>query len=114
MSKADVAQLISGVVIVLLTLVLALVGRKDKVAKSEVTYTLADGTTTRTIRAGNVIPSGDVEQLEADLVKEVRRSWLGAIVAGTDHRASTSKTVVFAWTLAVAFGLLSLLLAALL
>jgi hypothetical protein len=46
------------------------------------------------------------------LVKETKRSWLGAIVTGADNRVSTSKTVVFAWTLAVVFGLLSLLVAA--
>lgn len=44
-------------------------------------------------------------------MRERRRSALGSILAGTDHRTSTSKTVVFAWTLAVAFGLLSLLVA---
>jgi hypothetical protein len=41
----------------------------------------------------------------------VRRSWLGAILAGKDNRTSTSKTVVYAWTIAIAFGLLSLVVA---
>jgi hypothetical protein len=126
MSKLDAAQLVAGLAITLLTLVLAITGRKDFVALGDVE--LNDGMTpdapvpdapapdatgiTRKIAKGHVIPADQVDHVrQPTLVGQRKRSWLGAIVAGTDHRASTSKTVVFAWTLAVAFGLLSLLVA---
>ena len=80
MSKADQAQLISGIAIAAVLAVLALAGHNDPPAT-------------------------------AGAAKGPRRSWLGAIVAGKDHRLSTSKTVAFTWTLAVAWGLLSLVVA---
>ena len=82
MSDADVAQLIAAVVLLALVAGLAIAGRTDQVPRVEGTGT-----------------------------KLQKRSWLGAILAGKDNRTSTSKTVVFAWTFAIAFGLLSLLIA---
>ena len=82
MSDADVAQLIAAGVLLAVIAALAVVGRTDEVS-------VAGGAGTR----------------------QQKRSWLGAILAGKDHRTSTSKTVVFAWTFAIAFGLLSLLIA---
>jgi hypothetical protein len=82
MSDADVAQLIAAVVLLALIAGLAVAGRTDQVP--------------------NVEGAGTRPQ---------KRSWLGAILAGKDNRTSTSKTVVFAWTFAIAFGLLSLLIA---
>jgi hypothetical protein len=40
-----------------------------------------------------------------------RRSLLGGIVVGKDNRMSTSKTVAFAWTMVIAYGLFALLIA---
>lgn len=115
MHKQDFAQLLAGFAIVALTFALAIVGRKDWVASVEVTYDqppdATGAATTQTIGKGAVIPAADVERVDASKRALVRRSWLGAILAGSDHRVSTSKTVAFAWTLAVAFGLLSLLIA---
>ena len=81
MSKPDAAQLIAGGAIAVILMLLAVLGHTD-------TITDAAGTAHRK-----------------------RRSWLGAIVAGKDHRLSTSKTVAFAWTLAIVWGLLSLVVA---
>jgi len=110
MSKADVAQLIAGLAIVLLTLILAIAGRTDQVAQEDVTYPASDGTP-RNVAKGSVIPAERVAQARPHNMRPVKRSWLGAIVVGADHRTSTSKTVAFAWTLAIAFGLLSLIVA---
>jgi hypothetical protein len=109
-SDPAVAQLIAGAALGLLTIALAMIGRKDTVVQQDVTYELPDGTQRKVIR-GTVIPDGEVQHVGQTPVKKQRRSWLGAILAGKDHRSSTSKTVAFAWTLAVAFGLLSLIIA---
>jgi hypothetical protein len=110
MSKQDTAQLIAGIAVLLMTVVLAIVGRKDPVARAEVTYTDADGVA-HTLTPGAVIPRDAVAGVDSASVTWVHRSWLGAILAGKDNRTSTSKTVVYAWTIAIAFGLLSLVVA---
>jgi hypothetical protein len=110
MSKQDTAQLIAGAAVLLMTLALAIVGRKDPVARAEVTYTDAAGVD-HTLTPGAVIPRDAVAGVDAASLTWVRRSWLGAIIAGKDNRTSTSKTVVYAWTIAIAFGLLSLVVA---
>jgi IPT/TIG domain len=109
-SDPDAAQLIAGVALLLLTVLLAMVGRKDTVVQQYAEYDLPDGTTRRLTR-GTVIPPDEVSRLGDTPVKQQRRTWLAAILVGKDHRSSTSKTAVFAWTLVVAFGLLSLLIA---
>jgi hypothetical protein len=110
MSDNDAAQLIAAGVIVLLTLTLSIVRRRvPVVATDSVTYTPAGGTE-RTLFKGSRVPAGEVsaaKQMDEASVKVVRQSALYAIVVGKDHRASTSKTVAFAWTLAIGFGLLS-------
>jgi hypothetical protein len=114
MSDADVAQLLAGLVLALLILVLAMVHRTDRVAEGDAEFELANGTR-RSVTHGTVIPQDQLEHIaetnQAVATRERRRSALGAILVGKDHRTSTSKTVVFAWTIAVAFGLLSLLVA---
>jgi hypothetical protein len=110
MSDSDAAQLIAGLALTLLTAGLAITGRSDTVAQSDVEYTLPDGTV-RKVTRGTVIPKHEVPHLGQTAVREQRRSALGAILAGKDNRTSTSKTIVFGWSLAVAFGLLSLLVA---
>jgi hypothetical protein len=110
MSDSDAAQLIAALALTVLTAVLAVAARKDLVVQSDAEYTLPDGTV-RKVTRGTVIPRTEVDHVPKAQVKEQRRSALGAILAGKDHRTSTSKTVVFAWSLAVAFGLLSLVVA---
>jgi hypothetical protein len=121
MGKADAAELISGVALAVMVLVLAIVGRKDLVAQADGSYTVPDTSPDApentsilvAVKPGTVIPRGHLEAAtNAKIVfKKVRRSALGAILSGVDNRASTSKTVVFAWTIAVAFGLLALVVA---
>src|SRR4051812_14899561 len=112
MSTVGAAQLISAAIMAGLVLLLATRGRKDLVARQSVRYT--SGGTEHTIPAGSVIPRnefGAVAQAEnAGRFTEQRRSWLGAIIAGDDNRTSTSKCVVLAWTFAVSYGLLALIL----
>ncbi len=110
MSKSDWAQLIAGILLAFLTAVLAIVARKDTVAVADTEYELEDGTK-RKVTRGTVIPEDEAVRLPRTAVKTQRRSALGAILVGKDHRTSTSKTIAFAWTLAVAFGLLSLVVA---
>jgi hypothetical protein len=110
MSDAGTAQLIAGASLLLGTGVLSLVGRKDLVASVDGSYTSADGTT-HAVKKGDVIAPADAKATGVPVHSKVRRSVLAALIVGKDHRTSTSKTVVFLWTLAVAFGLLSLLIA---
>jgi hypothetical protein len=107
MSDADTAQLIAGGAMVLLIAGLALAHRTDDVAVDDQTFTLVDGTT-GDVKAGMVVPKGAAT---TGSTKPQRRSWLGAILAGRDNRTSTSKTVAFAWTMALAFELLALIIA---
>ena len=121
MSTDDGAQLISGLALASMILIMARVGRKDLVALASGSYTIsntspgapADATIAVSVRAGTVIPDSHADAATTNNVqsKRVRRSALGAILAGQDNRLSTSKTVAFAWTVAVAFGLLSLVVA---
>jgi hypothetical protein len=121
MSKADAAQLISGIALAVMVLMLAIFGRRDLVAQSDGSYEIpntspgapANAKTSVTVKAGAVIPRSQAQAAtEAQVqLRPVTRSALGAILSGVDNRASTSKTVVFAWTVAVAFGLLSLVVA---
>jgi hypothetical protein len=115
MSDADVAQVIAGVIVAGVVAALAFLGRRDPVATEPVEYRLADGTSRR-IAAGGVIPPADhaAGKVPEGKFKLQRRSWLGAILAGDDNRTSTSKSVMFAWTLAIAFGLSALVVAVIL
>ena len=65
----------------------------------------------RKVTAGTVLSDAEAGSLSRGQWREQKRSWLGAIVVGIDNRSSTSKTIAFAWTLAVAWGLLSLIVA---
>jgi hypothetical protein len=109
MSDADAAQVISGIAIVAVLAGLAILGRKDKVANKDVE--LPNTEASRKVTAGTVLSDTEAQKLDRSLWREEKRSWLGGIVVGLDNRASTSKTIAFAWTLAVAWGLLSLIVA---
>jgi hypothetical protein len=110
--KYDGAQLIAGSLTVIFALVLATVGRKDFVATASGSYTDAAGTE-RKVRRGQVIPRADKDLAERANVslREVRRSVMGALVVGKDHRTSTSKAIATAWTFLVAWGLFSAVVA---
>jgi hypothetical protein len=114
MSDQGWAQVIAAAVIALLTLMLWMWRRPIwVVATDRVTYTPAGGPQ-RTLLKGARVPENEVSKaLEQGqgTVRQLRTSALSAIVVGKDQRASTSKTVAFAWTLAIGFGLISLLVA---
>jgi hypothetical protein len=110
MSKQDTAQLIAGIAVGLMTLLLAIAGRRELIAQKDLTYEGADKKT-HSISRGEAIRREDAARVDQASARWVRRSALGALLAGTDNRTSTSKTVVYAWTAAVAFGLLSLVVA---
>jgi hypothetical protein len=101
-------QLIALGFIVAVIALLFLLGRRVAVATQTVTYEVGDEQ--RTVVAGSVIPANDVAKAGAS-VKSVRRSWFTAIVVGKDNRTSTSKSVAFAWTLAIVWALVALLAA---
>jgi hypothetical protein len=109
-SDQNAAQLIAGIVLIVLTGALARIGREDTVVQQDVEYALPDGSVRRLTR-GSAVPKGEENLLAVAQKEQQRRSWLAAILIGKDNRTSTSKTVAFAWSLAVAFGLLSLLIA---
>jgi hypothetical protein len=64
MSKQDTAQLIAGIAVLLMTLVLAIVGRKDPVARATVTYTDTTGVA-HTLTPGAVMPRNAVAGVDS-------------------------------------------------
>ena len=121
MSTDGAAQLLSGLALAGLVLFLAMIGRKDLVAQANGSYELPNTSpgapdnakVTVSVTSGTVIPRSHAAAATAANIqsKPVRRSALGALISGTDNRISTSKTVAFAWTMAIVFGLLSLVVA---
>ena len=109
MSDPDAAQLISGIGVAALVMVLAIVHRNDVVADSDGTIAVPDQPA-RTVTRGTVLRSEQVQYATMP-TRQQHRSALAALVVGKDHRASTSKTVVFAWTLAIVWGLFALVVA---
>ena len=109
MSDETLAQLIAlAACLLLIAVLIALPRRKRTVATQEITFTLAGAQ--RTLSAGDAVPAG-ATGVPAGATKEHRRSLLGGIVIGKDNRWSTSKSVAFAWTMVIAYGLLALLAA---
>jgi hypothetical protein len=102
------AQLIALAVMAVITLVLLFLGRKVKVTKHETTYNDASGTS-RTLQRGWLVPPG--APVAADAFKEKKVSVFRMLYLGKDNRASTSKAVVLAWTYAIVYALISLLVA---
>ena len=90
---------------------LGLLGRRVAVATTTVTYT-ADGMG-HTIQPGTRIPESAIQNAHIDQA-DFRRMYLPflrLIVVGKDNRTSTSKVVALAWTYAIFYGLLSLIVA---
>jgi hypothetical protein len=110
MSDADLALILAAAVVALLVSLLAIISRNELVMGEDGEVTLHDDTK-KLVKKGSVMLPSQMKDPGSVPVRQQRRSWLGGVLAGTDHRMSTSKTVVVAWTLAVAYGLLTLLIA---
>lgn len=109
MSTSLGALLIALAVMVAITFFLWGVGRRElQVAKEPKPVDLPGNEGKKLdIKVGDVVPPS-VSGVDS---KKVTRSWLRALVVGTDNRLSTSKTIAFAWTYVIAFGLITLLVA---
>ncbi len=110
------AQLIAAGAVALLVALLAAVRRTIPVTTEAVTFAPASGMQ-RTLPAGSEISSAvleDVERAHPGATRTVRKSALASILIGSDNRTSTSKTVMVLWTIAIAYGLVALLVADLL
>jgi hypothetical protein len=104
------AEWIAAGFVALVTLVLLVLARHVAVATKEVEYTPAGGVKRRVSR-GSIIPAADTELVIPDDYRTVRLSLLWSLVVGKDNRTSTSKAVAFAWTYAVVFGIVALMVA---
>lgn len=105
-----VAELLALGFLGAVTAVLLAIGRRVAIATQSVTYTPSGGVARR-VEKGSVIPDADVALVAADSYRRMRVSLLRSIVVGKDNRTSTSKTVAFAWTYAITFGLVSVIVA---
>ncbi len=104
------AELISAGFLVAVLIVLMAVGRRVAVAANDTTYTPAGGVA-RTVQKGSIIPAADVSLVLSEDYRSVRRPLLRALVVGADNRTSTSKVVALAWTFAITFGIVALIVA---
>jgi hypothetical protein len=102
------AQLIALGVLVVISLLLLVTGGKVKVTTKQTKYTDAAGTE-HTLQQGWRVPHGAT--VPNGDVKEKRISAFRQLYLGTDNRASTSKAVALAWTYALVYALVSLLVA---
>lgn len=75
-----------------------------------VTYTPPGGVE-RKVPKGQLIPAADISLVLAEDYQERSLSLLRYLVVGKDNRLSTSKTVMFAWTFAIVWGLVALIVA---
>ncbi|HEX6700990.1 MAG TPA: hypothetical protein VF101_09705 [Gaiellaceae bacterium] len=110
MTDSTWAQLISLAVLLGISALLLAIRRKVAVASQTVTYTTADGVS-HTVQKGSVIPQADVPLVPAGNCTTKTLSLFRSLIVGKDNRTSTSKTVVFAWTYAIAYGLIALIVA---
>ncbi len=102
------AQILAGAVLLAITLLLLVGGRRRLVANRNTTWTDAAGTE-HNVRKGWIVPPGtNVPESDVD---QKRLSAFRSLYLGKDNRASTSKAVALTWTYAVAYGLLSLIAA---
>jgi hypothetical protein len=118
--RSAVALLVAAVVVGLLVLIVAAVpaGAPVYVVTAGGTYTPPktgeETPAPRTVLKGDVIPADHAEALQGTSVTTSgpkRLRLLRGLVMGADNRLSTSKTVACAWTFAIFFGLLALLIA---
>lgn len=105
------AQIIAAILLLAITLLLLMTGRKRLVAKQDTKWTDAAGEE-HTVKRGWIVPRGT--DVAGNHVHEKRLSAFRSLYLGKDNRASSSKAVALAWTYAVVYGLVSLLMAKLL
>src|SRR3954454_2633488 len=110
MRDSTAAQLIALAILLAISALLALIRRTVAVATAGTTYTATAGVS-HTVHAGQIIPMADIPLLPAGSYSLKTLSLLRSLVVGEDNRTSTSKTVMFAWTYAIAFGLISIITA---
>lgn len=89
-----------------------LFGRHVAVATKAVTYRGVDGVT-QTVRPGGDVPDSTISGNDAVTggYKRVYLPFLRVLVVGKDNRTSTSKVVALAWTYAIFFSLLAIIVA---
>src|SRR4051794_33133757 len=87
---------------------LSIIRKTVYVATKPVKYTPTGGVEHQ-VAKGGLIPAADTTLVPADEYKGRSLSLLRFLVVGKDNRVSTSKTVVFAWTFAIAWGLVALI-----
>jgi hypothetical protein len=104
------AQLIALGALAVLTVIMLLVRRKVALALKSKSYETTAGAT-RQLSPGEVIPLADLGLLLPGDFRVVSVSLFRPLLVGKDNRVSTSKSVVLAWTYAVLFGLVSLIVA---
>lgn len=105
-----VAQMIALGALVVLVLLLVALRRRVAIANKAGSY-LTDAGVQVKFAAGAVLPIEDTGLLQPADYNVKRLPLLRYLIVGKDNRTSTSKCVVLAWTLAVVFGLLSLIIA---
>lgn len=112
------AELIAAGFFALLTLLLYVAGRKVHVTTRALDDIEVD-TVKRSLVKGAIVDDATVAKIEAGAVAGVgasaltvkRFSLLHYLLVGKDNRTSTSKVIVFAWTYAIAWALLAMLVA---
>jgi hypothetical protein len=105
-----VAELISLGALVALTVILLVIRRTVALTTTDGSYTDRSGVQVK-FTAGSVIASTDTSLLLPQDYTIKHLPLLRYLIVGKDNRVSTSKSVVFAWTYAVIFGLLALIVA---
>lgn len=103
------AEFIAFGVVLAITLLL-LIGRRAVVATQDFSFTPPEGVL-QTVKMGAVVPTAALASAPADSTKKVYLPFLRQLIVGKDNRMSTSKVVALAWTYALFFGLLSLIVA---
>lgn len=105
------AEVIAGGVLAVITVVGFLPIRTAQVATTTITYAIEG--VNRTVRSGAIVPASDIQAAEISChdYKTVRLPFLRQLIIGKDERTSTSKFVALAWTYAIFFALLALIVA---
>ncbi|WP_147447661.1 hypothetical protein [Solirubrobacter pauli] len=89
---------------------LTLIRRTVYVATAAVTYTPVGGVEQH-VPKGSLIPESATALVLAEEYRKRSLSLLRFLIVGKDNRVSTSKTVMFAWTFAIVWGLVATMLA---
>jgi hypothetical protein len=120
MSDAMQGEVFAAVALLVVVSLLTFVGRRKRLVVTaerttyEKTTRAEDGTETTaavTLLRGDIVPKADQEVVTLADVRAKTFSAMRLLVVGKDGRTSTSKSVAFAWTLAILFALLAILFA---